>query len=339
MSAGPVVCLDLSSEQVTGVQVSRGRIDRWFKRDFLPGTLPGGAPADSERLAAQLAAALEEAGVSARRARMSIPDAALLTRVVALPKVARRDLVPAARYAVERAIPIPPSEAAWEWTLLRLDGGRCALRIVAGWRDVVEKLRDAAANAGLEVEHLEPRSASLASLLPGLPTLVLEQAAGNVRATAVAQGLTPFTAQAPVPSEAAGWAPLLESLTLSARRHLGSAGRELDVLVTADLLQVVPAAVGAHRVNGAIGDSRLEVPARLPAEAYLGALGLAIGSGRSRGRLASKRPLTGPVRAHVQSAGTPWVPALAAISIVSWGAVAAGAALLLGWHPSWPLAP
>ncbi len=339
MSAGPVVCLDLSAEQVTGVQVSRGRIDRWFKRDFLPGTLPGGGPADSERLAAQLAAALEEAGVSARRARIAIPDAALLTRIVALPKMARRDLKSAARYAVERAIPIPPAEAAWEWTLLSLDGGRRALWIVAGWRDVVEKLREAVAAAGLQVEHLEPRSAALAALLPGLPTLVFEQSAGHVRATAVAQGLVPFTAQVPIPAQGVDWPPLLESLAMAARRHLGTAGRELDVLVTAELAGVVPVELGAHRVNGAIGDGRLEVPARLPAECYLGALGLAAGSGRSRGLLTSDRLVPGADRPHVRRAGRQWVPALATLSIVSWSAVAAGAALLLGWHPSWPLAP
>ncbi len=339
MSTGPVVCLDLSPEQVTGVQVSRGRIDRWFKRDFLPGTLPGGGPADSERLAAQLAAALDEEGVSARRARIAIPDAALLTRIVALPKMGRRDLKRAARYAVERAIPIPPAEAAWEWTLLSLDGGRRSLWIVAGWRDVVEKLREATAAAGLEVEHLEPRSAALTSLLPGLPTLVFEQSGGHVRATAVAQGLVPFTAQAPIPVAAAGWPPLLESLAMAARRHLGTAARELDVLVTAELAGMVPVDLGAHRVNGAIGDGRLEVPARLPAEAYLGALGLAVETRRSRVLLGSTQPLPRSIWAQLQSARRPWVPALATVSIVSWGAVAAGAALLLGWHPSWPLAP
>ena len=337
MGRGTYVCLDLAADRLAGVEVVNGGVDCWFECPLLPGTLPGGAPPEPARLSSQLVAILEEAGVTARRARVALPDVALLTRVVAMPSMRRRDLRRAAAYAVQRAIPIPAGETASAWTSTPAAGGGFTLRVVAAWRDVVEKLREALAGAGLELELLVPRSAAVASILPDRPALLLEHSGGTVRATALAPGCSPFTGQAPAPDEVAGWPAVLESLVMSARRHLGVAGRDLDVLVTGDIGVVVPAALGARRVtrNGR-GPA---LAAGLPEDSYLAAIGLASDKRISPALVADRHRFGQVLRRQLREAGAPWVPALAAVSIVSWGAAAAGAALLFGWHPSWPLAP
>lgn len=333
------VCLDLSPERVCGLEIVQGRAVRWFTRGLPPGTLPGGAPAEPGRLGAQLRAALDEAGVTAWRARVAITDAALLTRVVLLPAMPGRDLRRAAAFAVERAIPIPATEAAWAWSSRRAAGGQRALHVVAGWKDVVETLRQAIAAAGLGLEVLEPRSAALAALLPEEPTLLLERRGGRVYATALAPGLSPYTGDSPVPASEAGWPAVLEGLVMSSRRHLGNSGRELNILAADDLRLVLPQALGARAISALLGPAGIAIPAGMEIDSYLGALGLAVRRRHAPPILAGDHAWRRVMRRRVHTGAASWVPALAAVSIVSWSAVAAGTALLLGWHPSWPLAP
>lgn len=339
MSSGTFVCIDLGPQRVVGVEVIHGRIERSFGMTPLPGSLAGGGPADPARLARQLRAALDAAGVDTRRARVAVPDAALLTRVVQLPPMPRRHLRRAATYVLERAIPIPAGEVAWSWTSARVEGGRYAVRVVAGWRDVVEKLRQSMAGAGLELEVVEPRSSAVESIFRGGPALLLEHVAGTVLATAVAPGLSPFTAHASAPSDDAGWPSVLESLVLAARRHLGPSGRDLEVLVTQDLAAVVPEAIGARPVASLLAAHFVDLTGQDGGDAYLAAIGLAIRRQRSPALKLGTGPVHKHVRSRVSGTGVRWVPALAVVSIASWSAVAAGTALLLGWHPSWPLAP
>ncbi len=333
------VSVDLGAERIAAVEVTNGTIRRWVSMTPVPGSVSGGAPVDPDRLARQLRAALDRAGVNARAARVALPDAAMLTRILDLPAMPRRHLGPAIGFAVERSIPIPSPDLAWAWTWEPTGNGHRPVRIIAGWRDVMDKVRRTMSAAGLRLEVIEPRSAALKSVFGTAPTLLLEHVGETVQATAVAGGLNPFTAQARVPVDEAGWPKTLESLVMAARRHLGPGGRELRLFVSRDLAVFVPQALGARPAAAAVTGLRSPIPADGAADGFLAAIGLTFNQGRLPALRTAGSSSAEVIRARVQDTGSRWVPVLAAATIASWSAVAAGTALLLGWHPSWPLAP
>jgi hypothetical protein len=339
---GSLLCLDLMAEEVTGIEVSHGQVTHWFTHELLPGSIAGGVPTDAKRLAAQLRTSLDTAGISARRVRVAISDAALLTRIVQLPRMPRRELRRAASYAAERELPIPAAERVWSWMRIPVSDGPPAILVMACWRDALDRVQAAMQSAGLETEFIEPRSAALSRSIASERALVLELSGGTVRATGIAQGQVPTTMQAKAPAEEKGWGSVIEPLVLSARRQLGKSGRDLPVLITQGLETAIPEALGARPVAGALALRNLRVTRELPAQRYLVPLGLALG-GRDNVTLKAKalparrRPVE--ARAVLRRASKRWVPGLAVVSLVSWSTVAVGTAVLLGWHPSWPLAP
>ena len=337
---GSLLCLDLTAEEVTGIEVRDGRVTHWFTHELLPGSIAGGIPTDAKRLAAQLRISLDTAGTSARRVRIAISDTALLTRIVTLPPMPRHELRRAASYAAERELPIPAAQRVWSWKRIRVDDGPPAILLMACWRDALDRVQEAMLSAGLETEFIEPRSAALARSIDPERALVLELSGGTVRATGGGRGQVPTTMQTKAPAEAKGWADVIEPLVLSARRQLGKSGRDLPVLITQGLEAAIPEALGARPVASALALRNLKVSSELPAQRYLVPLGLALGGGDNvRLKASPNRHRPNEARAVLHRANKRWVPGLAIVSLLSWSTVVAGAALLLGWHPFWPLAP
>ena len=338
---GSLLCLELTAEEITGIQVTHGRVTHWFTHELLPGSVAGGVPTDAKRLAAQLRTSLNTTGISARRVRVAISDAALLTRIVQLPPMRSNELRQAASYAAERELPIPAAQRVWSWKRITINDGPPAILLMACWRDALDRVQAAMQGAGLVTECIEPRSAALSRSIAPERALVLELSGGTVRATGVAHGQVPTSMQAKAPAEGKDWADVIQPLVVSARRQLGKSGRDLPVLITQGLEAAIPEALGARPVADALALGKLRVAPELPTQRYLVPLGLAL-SGRDTVSLkaAPNRQQPGEARAAVlKRASSRWVPGLAVISVVSWGTVVAGAALLLGWHPSWPLAP
>jgi hypothetical protein len=337
---GSLLCLDLTAEVVTGIEVTHGRVTHWFTHELLPGSIAGGVPTDAGRLAAQLRTSIDTAGITARRVRVAISDTALLTRIVHLPRMPRRDLRRAASYAAERELPIPAAQRIWSWQRVSNSDGPPAILLMACWRDALDRVQAAMETAGLETEFIEPRSAALSRSIASDRALVLELSGGTVRATGIARGHVPTSTQAKAPAEDQGWSAVIEPLVVSARRQLGKSGRDLPVLITQGLEAAIPEALGARPVGEALALANLQVTGELPAQRYLVPLGLALGG---RGNVTLKasphRQRSVEPRAVLRRAGRRWVPGLAVASVLSWSSVAFGAALLLGWHPSWPLAP
>lgn len=336
----PLVCLEISPECVAGVEIGGGTVNRWFTRELQPGTIAGGAPTDPVRLATQIRAALNAAGIRSRRARLAVSDMALVTRVVAMPRMPKRDLKRAVKYAAERDIPIPAGQSVWSWTAIPANGHGPKVRLIAGWRDVIEQLKEAAVSAGLEPEAIEPRSAALARCLRVDRALVLEVGAGQiVQGTAIAPHEAPFSMHAIAPLDPSAWPLVLEPIVFSARRQLGGAGRELPVLVTEGFENRLPEAIGARSVMSVLAAGRLRLPPNFPAQNYLAPLGLALAGGGDGRLLRATRRGRPRVRRQVQQLRRSWVAALIGVSAIAWTAAFVSLAVLLGWHPPSPFGP
>jgi hypothetical protein len=337
---GSLLCLDLTAEEVTGVEVTRNRVRHWFTHELLPGSIAGGVPTDSRRLAAQIRTSLATAGISATRARVAISDAALLTRIVHMPRMPRHDLRRAAAYAAERELPIASAQRVWSWKQVKNGDGSPAILLMAGWRDALDRVQAAVETAGLEVEFIEPRSAALSRSIARDRALVIELSAGTVRATAIARGQIPATMQAKAPENGDGWADVIQPILLSGRRQIGKRGQDLPVLITQGLEKAMPEAIWARPVGTALALHGLQVPPELSVHRYLAPIGLALANGDDvRLTASAARNQTAKGRGSRARGGNRWVPGLAVLSLVSWATAAAGAAMLFGWHPFWPLAP
>jgi hypothetical protein len=339
-TGGSLLCVDLTAEEVTGIEVTRNRVRHWFTHELLPGSIAAGVPTDARRLAAQLRTSLATAGITAKRARVTISDAALLTRIVQLPQMPRHDLRRAAAYAAERELPIAAAQRVWSWKRVKNGDGSPAILLMAGWRDALDRVQAAIESAGLEVEFIEPRSAALSRSIARDRALVIELSAGTVRATAIAKGQVPTSIHAKAPENGDGWPDVIQPLLLSGRRQVGKRGQDLPVLITQGLENAMPEAIWARPVGTALALRGLQVPPELAVHRYLAPIGLALANGddvRLTAAAARNRPAKG--RLSLVHGGSRWVPGLAILSLVSWTTAVAGAAMLFGWHPFWPLAP
>ena len=336
----PLLCIDLTAEEMTGIEVIGSRVKHWFTHELLPGSIAGGVPTDAKRLAGQLRTSLATAGITARRARVTISDAALLTRIVHVPRMPSRDLSRAASYAAERELPIAAAQRVWSWKKVKGSDGSAAILLIAGWRDALDRVQAAIESAGLEVEFIESRSVALSRSIARDRALVIELSAGTVRATAIAKGQVPTSMHAKAPENGDGWADVIQPILLSARRQVGKRGEDLPVLITQGLERAMPEAIWARPVGTALALHGLQVPPELSVHRYLAPIGLALANGDDvRLRAPAARNQPAKRRVSLAHGGNRWVPGLAILSLVSWTTAAAGAAVLFGWHPFWPLAP
>src|SRR5207302_21391 len=154
----PFVCLDLSLDRFSAVEVVDGRVARWTVQPLLSGSLRGGDPMEPKQLAAQFKTALARAGITARKARIAISDDAAVVRVVEVPRIPKRHMAGAIRYLSEQETPFPPGRASLAWDVIERRQNTIRVYIAAAWKDVVQRLVDTAKAAGLDPLVIEPRS-------------------------------------------------------------------------------------------------------------------------------------------------------------------------------------
>src|SRR5438105_4209777 len=103
----PFVCVDFSLDRLAAVEIADGQVVRWTVQALTPGSLRGGDPLDPKELGAQFKAALVRAGITAKKARITISDDAAVVRVVEVPKIPKRHMAGAIRYLSEQETPFP----------------------------------------------------------------------------------------------------------------------------------------------------------------------------------------------------------------------------------------
>lgn len=183
-----LVCLDLSFERLTGVEVVNGAVRRWFNQPVPPDSLHLGDPHDPERIGAALKQTLSALGIESRRARIAIGDDASVSRVVEVPKMPARHLRQAVQFLARKELPIPAERACWTWDILRRGDRTITVLLVAAWQDLVDRLIETGRIAGLQVEVIEPRAICIARAVGVERAVVLEAWAPRLQATLVHLG-------------------------------------------------------------------------------------------------------------------------------------------------------
>jgi hypothetical protein len=347
---GHFVCLDFSLDRLAVVEVADGRLLKWTVQPLAAGILRGGDPLDAERLAAELKSALARAGITARKARIAISDDDAVVRVVELPRIPNRHMAGAIRYLSEQETPFPPGRASLAWDVIERRPETMRVYLAAAWKDVVQRLIDAAKGAGLEPQVIEPRSLAVNRAIGQEHAIVLDAGGMMASLTFVSRTETPLSDQAPVLA-GGKWDAANLMLGRALRGHRGAPPPVLlagDLESTPNRIESPLQGVSVHAASAALNGHGPARPPGMPGGALLAPLGLAM-----RGTQISDRPpfpevnLLGGGRvtqARIPTASSRprrrlLVAAGVAGAVAAWSVVGLGMAVLLGWLPHSPLGP
>ncbi|MBO0729892.1 MAG: pilus assembly protein PilM [Acidimicrobiaceae bacterium] len=350
MNRGPFVCLDFGLDRLCAIEVSEGRVVRWAVQRLLPGTVRGGDPDNPSALADGIRWALQRAGITAKRARIAVSDDAAVVRVVEMPRMPTRHLPGALRYLSEQQTPFPAGQASLAWDVVDREATSQHVYLAAAWKDVVNRLATAARAAGLEPVIIEPHSLAVGRALGQREALVVDATEGRARLLHLNPTQAPLTDETELPPNGE-W----EALNRMLERALRNQRCSLPLLFAGELESMADspnvsslnmrAEPASHALNGQ-GPTR---PPGMPSGSLLGPLGLAMPGGRSNltfgypqvnllavgrdRRMKVIRILPSRANRRLVTAGA------AAGALVLWSVAGAAMAMVLGWHPHFPLGP
>lgn len=188
MAERGLICLDMSFDRMTGIEVVNKSVRRWFNHPVPADSVRLGDPQDPERIGAALRQTLSALGIESRRARIAIGDDASVSRVVELPRMPRRHLRQAVQFLARKELPIPVDRACWTWDVLREAEDRTTVLLVAAWQDLVDRIVETGRTAGLQVEVIEPRAIAVARAVRVERAVVVEAWGAQVQTTLVHVG-------------------------------------------------------------------------------------------------------------------------------------------------------
>jgi type IV pilus assembly PilM-like protein len=269
----PVVCLDLSLDRLAALQVRGKVIERWTVQAVDRGLLRHGEPQDPELLASAIRRTLDMADITARRARLTLPDEAAVVRVVSLPPMPARHLSRAVPYAAEQVLPFQPDQARLGWDVTARTDKQTTVLLVCAWKDVIERLHEAVSLAGLEPEVIEPRSLALGRALGGQDALVFEASDRAVQ-------MTVLSVTQPIYSDQVACQPGEEARAIRLLLDRARKEREEEPVLVAGRLEDALASgrldgMGVGPAGGALNGHGPVRPAEMPSNMLLASLGLA----------------------------------------------------------------
>jgi Tfp pilus assembly PilM family ATPase len=278
------VCLDFNWDQLALLEIGDGAVTAWETVALPAGLIRNGDPTDPAMVAAFLTNALSGAGFVGRRARMVLPDQAVVSRHITLPPMSNGDLGRAVRFEAERHLPIRIDRACWSWDVVERGPSGIHVYMVGAWRDVVQHYADVARGAGLEPEVLEPRSVAVARALDQERVLLVDGSPRRLQLTLLVGGQPVFTDDQDTGSDVYQRQEALDRLLQRAFRYQTTTGggtRMAPVLLAGDLESVeLPHAVAGGPVTQVLNGHLPAAPPRFPAGSYLANLGLAMRSRR-----------------------------------------------------------
>jgi hypothetical protein len=208
----PVLCIDFGLDRLSVLAVSAGGVIGSWTRDLPPRIVRNGDPIEPAQVADLIKQALREAGLAGVRARFTLPDEVAILRTVELPAMPQRHLQRALEYMVDKDVPLPLERICWDWDILEKTDIGYRICLVATWRDVIERIRRVAQEAGLRLELVEPRSLAIARALDRDRIVVFEGSSERLQALYLRRGAIPFVDQAPIGRDLATCARTLERL-------------------------------------------------------------------------------------------------------------------------------
>lgn len=269
------ITVDLALDRLAVLETDGSNVVRWADMPLARGALNQGDPVDSRQLGVLLADIVQQSGMKARRARLTISDEAAVTRIVHPPRMPRRHLELAVPFLAEREMPFPTDRARFAWDLVTTGEGR-GVMMAGAWKDVVDRIVEVAATAGLEPTVVEPRSLTLARALGIDSAVVIETGSRQASATVLQDFHLAHLDHVPWSSDPQERAYALHHLVEKVVRSQPSMG-QLPIVVAGDLESFefetgFPAVPASRFLNG----HRPQRPERLPAGRFLANLGLAM---------------------------------------------------------------
>ncbi len=124
--------------------------------------------AEPEHLAAAIRKALAAAAISPKRMAVSLPTQEVLFRYFTIPVVPKAECDAVVQFEARKYIPFKTELLIWDYRAAPApDGKRLEIIFAAVPREIFQHVHDALAAAGVPPLLIEPRSLSLARLLPG----------------------------------------------------------------------------------------------------------------------------------------------------------------------------
>lgn len=275
---GTRVCVDVREHAISVIAVRGGTVRSWASMEASHDILTDESPAAVEQMAGVLRRRLEEWGIRSARGAIAIPDGAVMMRAVQLPAMPDSDLRRAARYSLDRELPLPAHRAERSWAVAGRRADAVDLILAGAWADVVSRYVELGRLAGLDVRRIEPRSVCIARALHGMDAVLLETS--NRRLQGIHVGALPaVTESVPFTDTPSGVRQAVDDVLLSVTRRLsGRAAKEAPSVVVAGDLEPVAGTFGfvAARAADCLNGAGPRRPPGFPAGSYLANLGLAM---------------------------------------------------------------
>ncbi len=198
MSTKHVVGLDIEPGYVAAVQGTGDRvaIERAVHAPLPAGVVRDGEVVDVETLANALRDLFAEHKLG-KRVRLGVANQRIVMRTIDLPPIADpKEIASAIRFQAQDHIPMPLDQAVLEHHSLgsveTLDGTRTRVVLVAARRDMIDRLVEAARQAGLRPEGIDLSAFAMIRALhrPGETGTVAYASIGGITNLAVASGTT-----------------------------------------------------------------------------------------------------------------------------------------------------
>jgi type IV pilus assembly protein PilM len=169
--------LDLTSNELRCVALSRKGKEITLER-FALGVIPSsvfaaGRVAEPAELGAKIRQILHEAGITARRAIISLSGKAAITRIIELPKMGAAQTRQAISLQINQYVPFPPGDTVYDYKILPpREGGNVSMQevlLVATRSSTVDSLIATLRSAGIECDGIKITSLAAWNVLePGL---------------------------------------------------------------------------------------------------------------------------------------------------------------------------
>lgn len=204
--------LDIGVSTIKAVDISQDgqnfKLNACISTPTPPKGMLSESTADEENIAAILKKAVEDAGISSRRAYVALPENQVYTKVVEMPFLSDRELASAINYEAEQYIPIPLPNISLSWNVINRNtriSDKMLVLMVGAPTLIVKKYQKILSMAGITVDAMETEILatvrSLTSFNPSssnVPVLITSIGAINTSlAIVVGQDLV-FTYSVPV---------------------------------------------------------------------------------------------------------------------------------------------
>ena len=279
----PTLHVDFGFDRLSLLEVTGDEVTGWAVSDLPTGLVRNGDPVEPVQLANLIREMARQKGLSAVRARFTIPDESAVFRLVDLPAMPRRHLGHALAFVVEREVPLPSDRIRWGWDVMERTEIGYRICLVAAWGDVIERIQQVALLAGLELELVEPRSLAVARSVEQDRVVIFDASRERIQVLVLRQGVIPFVEQAPMPTDPLACARTLERLLRRGYNDENEVAEKGQVVLAGELEELaLPVSMPTVAASQILTGNHLRRTGGMPSGSLLANVGMAMRTGAGR---------------------------------------------------------